>query len=153
MTDLFLREFTADDFVKIELSDTARANRLGQPTEQWGRYHEARGIAATAIAPDGQIVFIFGVHHRWSGCGELWATYAPIVARYPMALQYTRRLIHVLFEYHGYRRLQATVDPRFDAPVRGVKHLGFVYEGTLRCYGPHGEDHDLYALIREDSHG
>lgn len=153
MTRLVLRQYKADDFLRLELSPVAVSCRIGQPIQNWGKYHEAAGPAVTAENTEGEIVFCCGVHFRWGGLGELWATYSPIAARYPLVLRYTRGLIGVLFREHGYRRLQAAVDPRFEAAVRFIEHLGFEREGLMHSYSPNGDDYALYALVDGGTHG
>lgn len=45
------------------------------------------------------------------------------------------------------RRVQALVNPKHEAAIRFIEHLGFENEGLLRQFGPSGEDLYMYARI------
>jgi RimJ/RimL family protein N-acetyltransferase len=136
--------------MSIGLSRVEEVNQIGQPIEEWGEYHKTNGIAATVVDPEGQIVFCLGVHHRWSGFGELWAIYSPLAKKYANTLKVTKMLLRCLDHQFGYHRLQAAIDPRFPETVRFIEHLGLKREFLMRRYGPHGEDRVLYALVKEN---
>ena len=52
-----------------------------------------------------------------------------------------------------YPRIDMEVHTPFEAGHRWARMLGFVREGTMRGYGPNGEDFDLYARVRGNGHG
>ena len=150
MTKLTAREYEVDDFITIQLSEVELLNQIGQPIEEWGEYHRRHGMAVTVEDPAGEIVFCFGVHHKWTGVGEVWAVYSPLVQKYAMSLRLTQSFLKTLEEQFGYYRLYATVDIRFPETVRFVEKLGFEAEGLMRRHGPHGEDRMMYALVKEN---
>ena len=150
MTKLIVRKYEVDDFMDIILSRVEEANQIGQPVEEWGKYHKIHGPAVTVLSPGREILFCCGAHHIWDGCAECWAIYSPLVKKYPSALRLTKELLERLYDQFGYYRLQGAVDPRFTETIRFVEHLGFKQEGLMRRYGPHGEDRILYALVKED---
>ena len=150
MIKLIVREYKADDFATICLSKVEAANQIGQPIEEWGEYHKTHGPAATVTDQEDQVVFCFGIHHKWAGCGEVWAIYSPLAKKYANTLRVTKMLLGCLDRQFGYYRFQAAIDARFPETVRFIEHLGFRQEGVMRRYGPHGEDRILYALVKED---
>lgn len=152
MTRLIVREYQPEDFLNIKLMDYELHCREGQPVEKWAALKKTLGPAATVVDPAGEIVFCCGVHDMWPGVGEIWAVFSPLAQKYAHTWIVAKTLLAVGFK--DYRRLQAALDPA-DCPeaIRFDERLGFQPEGVLRCYGPHGEDRIMYALVREGKDG
>jgi len=95
-------------------------------------------------------VFCCGIHNMWPGVGEIWAVFSPLAKKYPDTWIIARQLLNQYFSQNGYVRLQAALDPE-ECPesIRFDERLGFKPEGTLRNYGPHGEDRIMYALVKD----
>ncbi len=151
MSKLKLRKYKADDFLNIGLMEYERKCREGQPVEKWALVKEKAGPAVTMFDADERIVFCCGVHDMWPGVGEIWGVFSPLTKEYPLIYFAVKELVDILFEKHGYVRLQAPLDPAgCPETIRLNELLGFRPEGLMRRYGPHGEDRVLYALIKED---
>ena len=147
MTHLKVRAYEPKDFVSIVVSEPARLAREGQPVEEWAMYHQEHGPAVTVIDPDCAIVFCAGVHIRWHGTGEIWATFSPLAHKYVRTWHIARLLIDYCYLYLECERLQAAIDPEWTDAVRIAERLGFERECIMKNYGPNGRDMALYALI------
>ena len=153
MTNLRVRPYEAKDFLDIELMEYEKKCREGQPVEVWAEMKESAGPAFTVVDPEGDIVFICGIHGMWPGVGEIWAVFSPLSARYMLTLRIAKCLLKSMFDKH-YVRLQAALDAdNCPQAIRFDERLGFTPEGVLRRYGPHGEDRVMYALVKECEDG
>jgi len=154
MTKLSVRQYEPKDFLNIELMDYEKKCREGQPVEQWAYIKKTIGPAVTVVDPQNQIVFCCGIHSMWAGVGEIWAVFSPLAKKYPDTWIVAKKLLKQYFSENGYVRLQAALDPE-ECPesIRFDERLGFKAEGTLRRYGPHGEDRIMYALVKEKEDG
>lgn len=148
MTKLTVRNYRPEDFLNIELMDYERKCREGQPVKWWSQIKETVGPAVTVVDPQDRIVFCCGIHNMWTGVGEIWAVFSPLAKKYPHTWIVAKELLEINFK--DYVRLQAALDPE-DCPesIRFDERLGFKPEGTLKRYGPHGEDRVMYALVKE----
>jgi RimJ/RimL family protein N-acetyltransferase len=146
-----MRAYKPEDFLAIEPLDSEKKNREGQDVAKWAEMHGKAGPAVTFTDPEGGIVFCCGVMDLWPGVGQVWALFSSLARRYPHTLQAMKWAIRHLFEKYGYVRIQTTVAVNDEAAIRfDEKHLGFKREGIMRRYGLHGEDHILFALLKEN---
>ena len=147
MTHLQVAPYQAADYLSIELSEYEKEYRADQPVAVWAQGHFLAGPAFTARAPDGDIVFMIGVHRIWPGVGEFWCVAAPGISQHPHVLVTGRELFLRLSA--GHVRVQATVNHKHEEGVRLVEHFGFRPEGLMRRYGPNGNDFIMYSIVRE----
>ena len=47
-------------------------------------------------------------------------------------------------------RISCTVQTGWEEGTRWARLLGFTRECTMRCYGPHGQDYDLWAMVNHN---
>lgn len=151
MTRLQMRAYKPEDFLAIEPLDSEKKNREGQDVAKWAELYATAGPAVTFTDPEGGIVFCCGVTDLWPGVGQVWALFSPLARRYPHTLQAMKWAVRHLFEKYEYVRIQTTIAVDNEAAIRfDEKHLGFKREGIMRRYGLHGEDHILFALLKEN---
>jgi hypothetical protein len=85
---------------------------------------------------------------------DFWLMPSRLVQDYPILFHKTvTTKFREMLETTTARRIQGTVDPAYPERVRWITRLGFVKEGTMRAFGPDGQDMDLYAMIRGNDHG
>ena len=100
---------------------------------------------AYAMVKDGETIIMAGVSIFWKGRAFGWAT----VSR--QAGPYMRRItaeVRKFLESSDIKRIETAVDCRFDAGHRWADLLGFTYEGTMKAWGPQGNDFDMYARVK-----
>lgn len=108
------------------------------------KYLQLQGPAATA-EHDGKILACAGVSFQGFGMGVLWAFVSKDAGKHFVRLdRATRRLL----ELAKLKRIEAAAEASFAPGCRWLELLGFEREGLMRAYGPNGEDHMRYALIR-----
>jgi hypothetical protein len=149
VTHLKIRPYDPQDLIGMEVMDAERRRRDGQSVETWARVHAQAGPSFTFEDEAGAVVFCCGVDELWAGVGEAWACFSPLAKKYPHTWQAMKWVIG--FAKSAYHRIQAVLDVDDDAAIRMDERLGFVREGILRKYGPHGEDRFMYAIVREDA--
>lgn len=106
-------------------------------TGAWEYVARSRGMA---IAAGGIVPF-------WEGLGYAWA-----LVDVRIRADESRALIRWIREFlpnTPFRRVQATVRASFVEGANFAELCGLTLEGTLRAYGPAGEDHFMYAWVRE----
>jgi hypothetical protein len=100
---------------------------------------------AYALMVGDETMIMAGVSVFWQGRGFGWAT----VSR--NAGPYMRRItgaVRKFLDTSGIKRIETAVDCRFDAGHRWADLLGFTYEGTMKAWGPQGNDFDMYARVK-----
>jgi hypothetical protein len=106
------------------------------------------GSSACALLVDGTPVFAGGIVNMLWNRGEAWILPTPFLRSHPkICLRELRLHLPRMAAACRFERIQATC-------IKGVsgsifEHLGFLYEGTLLRFGPHGETCNLYARIFE----
>jgi hypothetical protein len=147
MINLQAQNFKAIDFLTMEIGETEKEYRKGQDIAEWAMAHEKAGPALTFKAED-NIVFCAGVHDIWPGVGAAWSVISPRSYKYCRMLWAMKWCVRELFDKLSYIRIQVGVDAQNETAIRFIEHLGFVREGYMRKFGPHGEDHYLYAIVK-----
>ncbi len=111
------------------------------------RNYRAAGPAYTLMVDDVPIVSGGVILLDWRN-GTAWSIPSPLVRKYKIA-SYRAIRWAVFDSIHVYRlkRVEALVDPSFEAGRRMVERMGFKDEGVKRNYGPNGEDFAIYAKI------
>ena len=92
------------------------------------------------------IVFYCGICKVAEKTGEVW------IRILDHSFVEMPRTITNLIDAHfnlGYDRIQSTAVSGDMVSDRWMKYHGFQHEGTLRLYGPNGEDINIYSKLRE----
>lgn len=100
-----------------------------------------RSGSAISVVSDDRMLASGGVFVRM-GIGTVWALFATDAGAHFLALHHAALRI---IEAQRLRRIEATTETHFAQGSRWLELLGFRREGTMRKYGPAGEDHYLYA--------
>lgn len=107
------------------------------------------GPAYTLMTDSGQVVGCAGVNTYWPGVGEAWAILSDLIHKYPLSFHRTVvKMLNQIQTDYKLNRIQATCLQGFNRAEKWLIALGFEYEGTMRKYGPGGEDHYRYARVR-----
>lgn len=103
------------------------------------------GPAFTAL--DGnRVIACAGVVRMWENRDSAWALLDQDCGRQFIGIY---RGMQRFLDLHDTRRVEASVDSRFEAGHRLMGMLGFKREGIMRAYLPDGRDCDLYARIKD----
>lgn len=109
-----------------------------------------RQIQGMTLLIGGEIAGIMGVAPIWDGLGEVTMVPSPLLYRHlKVVLRQAPTWIDTAFNVLGLRRLQALSLVDHPKHARFLKALGFTHEGTLRGYGPNGEDFHIHAIVRK----
>lgn len=101
------------------------------------------GPAYTGLV-GGAVVICAGVSLELPTRGTAWALLSEQACRHLIGCT---RAVETFLRDAQIRRVQTYVDTAFAAGHRWARLLGFEREGTLRAWGPAGEDYDLYARV------
>lgn len=112
--------------------------------QDYGESLKRGGPAFTAV-DDGVVIGCAGVVRMWENRAHAWALLGRDSGRHFVAIY---RGIRRFLDMHDARRIEATVDARFDAGHRLMAMLGFEREGLMRAYLPDGRDVVLYGRVR-----
>lgn len=105
---------------------------------------------AWALVEGGRARGIGGIEPVWEGRHVLWSYAADLSLReWGQVLRFTRRRIARALEREDVRRVECTASLAAPRYCRFLGRLGFAYEGTLRAYGPGGEDMAMFSQVRE----
>jgi hypothetical protein len=109
----------------------------------------ATGGEAFTVFEDGEILACLGVFQFWPGRGLCWAVLSSDLRRHMVVLS---KRIRAYFDQCGYARLEATIDPNFEAAIRWATALGFTCETPdgMKKYTPSGATQLLYSRVRND---
>lgn len=110
----------------------------------YGEMLKRSGPCFTALDGD-QVVACAGVLRMWDNRDQAWALLSATSGRMFVPIY---RGIRRFLDMHDARRIEATVDSKFEAGHRLMRLLGFEFEGHMRAYLPDGRDCDLYARVR-----
>jgi RimJ/RimL family protein N-acetyltransferase len=100
---------------------------------------------AYACLADNKVIAMAGVSMFWKGRGHAWATIADNGRPYLKAI--TKEVLNFL-KFTSISRIETSVDCRFEAGHKWAQMLGFEKEGTMRSWGPNGENYDLYSRVK-----
>lgn len=111
-------------------------------------YFQKHGVGFTVLADDG-IVGAAGVVMVLQGNWECWCYTTELFPKYSFAVHRSvKRFLDAFAKRSDWRRFQCVVDSTYPVAVRWVEALGLEREGTLRKYGPQGQDYYQYARIQ-----
>lgn len=91
------------------------------------------------------VVICAGVYLDIPQRGIAWALLSEKACAHMVSC--TRAVARFLAEYKV-RRIQTYVETSFAQGHRWAGVLGFAREGTLKAWGPNGEDYDIYARVQ-----
>ena len=115
--------------------------------EYSAHYFKKHGVGFTALADDG-IVGAAGVVMVLPGNWEVWCYTTEMFSKYGFAIHRSvKRFLDAFAKRSDWRRFQCVVDSTYPVAVRWVEALGLEREGTLRRYGPDGQDYYQYARV------
>lgn len=98
------------------------------------------------VEDEGQVLMCTGMVPVFKEYGYLWSVLAPETGLKMVGIH---RIAVRFLDTLTVRRLEATVEVGFDAGVKWMEMLGFELEAPrMRCYGPNGEDHMLFAKVK-----
>src|SRR5574342_128376 len=106
---------------------------------------EMDGPGWTGRLPDGRVLGCAGMTQIAPWVADFWLIPSRWVKDYPILFHktVTREFVKLLACTQA-RRIQGVVDPQYLERVRWIERLGFAREGTMRAFGPDGQDMDLY---------
>lgn len=110
----------------------------------YGRSLQNGGPCFTAFAGM-EVVACAGVVQQWEGRAQAWSLLSVMHMTYKKSLFLA---VKRFLDHYPMRRVECTVDPRSVQAKNWAKHLGFTYEGLARKYTPHGDDMELWAMVR-----
>lgn len=117
------------------------------PSPEYLNFYARQPWAITAIAADGRILMCAGIIQFWENRGECWCHLAAVCRQEFVAL--FRAMHRTLFRACPLRRIEATVEEKFEQGHRMMRLLGFEAEGLAKAYYPDGRAVMRYAHIRE----
>lgn len=100
--------------------------------------------AYTALV-DGAPVAVAGLMDFWPGRAMAWSYIGEGAGLHMVRLT---RAIRNFLDGQEIRRIEAYVDPDFEAGLRWIELLGFTREGRLRAFMPDGRDTVIFARVR-----
>lgn len=147
MRTLKIEPFQPLHLVEIELPPRWSSEEIHTLRRTIGAVYQ-RGPSYTAFYEE-RVIGCGGVHEFWPGVGEGWAVFCVRIGEFKRELlRYSREYLDVIMDEGNFRRVQATAQAAWPEACSFLERLGFVREGTLRGYGPEGEDHIMYARVK-----
>ncbi len=98
---------------------------------------------------DGKLIGCGGIINIWPGLAEAWLALTPF-AKAHVSFLYRQSLRFLPWARSTYtlRRIQTTVQADWVEALRFIERLGFVRVALLEQYGPNGEAHFLYEMVK-----
>jgi RimJ/RimL family protein N-acetyltransferase len=140
-----IRQFEPDDFLNLKLQPMQACLSFGGQTVENAQALRQSQESFTATV-DGEIVACIGLIEFWPGRRMVWAYLSAGAGPHLLAL--TRR-IRSWMRFFGKGRIEAAIDPQFEASVRWALLLGFQNETPfgMEEWIP-GKTFHLYARVR-----
>lgn len=140
-----IARFRAEDLARLAVqpAQAGYAQLFADP--DYGAAIE-RGQWAFTAWHDDTVLGCGGLALEWPGRGVLWSVLSAAAGPHMRALH---RATLGFLQQSDVRRIEMVVDAGFAAGHRWAKMLGMTPEGTLRAYGPAGEDFVMYSRIRK----
>lgn len=132
------------DLLRAQGVQDAQASEVSLVPASYASITPPVGPAVTAFAGD-RVLICGGIQRLLPGNGVCWALMSADAGRHMHWLHYA---VKRFLELERWRRLEATVEERFEAGCRWVRLLGFTDEGAMPGYGLMGETHRRYARVR-----
>lgn len=136
------------DLLEIREREVQSMNIIGRAKERMEVLAQT-GNCFTMIY-SGKIIGVMGWFEHWPEVCELFVLPTIYLSEAGFIFARTmKRYLHSFEKVRNFRRVQVTA-------VKDILHnrwlswLGFVIEGTLKKYGPNGEDFIMWARYKED---
>lgn len=134
-------EFEPEHIYKLRLRDEE------EDVRNLKIYENITGPAVTILINNKPIacggVHIFDTNR---GVGEAWVVCDRNINKYIKPFfEISAGFLNEVIKTYGLRRLQARVVVDFELGVQYVEHLGFKREGTMKKFGPDGDDFYMYG--------
>jgi len=131
--------YTPEHFSRIKLKEVM-AKDLGEISTCNG---------SVTFLVDDEPVAIFGGFFISQGVFQVWSLMSESVRKYPLAFHKSvKEMIDHWFERLNMTRMQMSVRVDHVEGARWAELLGFSCEGTMKKYGPTGDDHKLFARVK-----
>jgi hypothetical protein len=142
-------DLTIEHLKKLAVDYLVHASTGPVTLEILEKSYFSAGSVAYCLLSDGEPVFACGiVNLQWSR-GEGWILPTPFFKRHvKTCYRIFKKMLPEMALRNHFRRVQAVCAVGF--PETLFPHLGFEYEGTLKCFGPFGEQCRMYARIFDD---
>lgn len=149
------------DYPRHKLVDWSPAHYLmcdlNDFDEDLARYHDDylsvlthyanSGVAYTGIG-EGVVYAMFGVYEYWKGSAEAWLIPSKHIGRKTLSFHRTALQFFELAAKKMYiKRLQLTIHSHNVQALKWAERCYFEYEGTMRRYGPDGNDYKIYSRL------
>jgi len=103
---------------------------------------------ALTFTLNGQPIAIFGWYFICEGVAQVWGLLSDAIKiRKKEFHKIVMKIIESAFDHYLLRRMQMSVRSGFHEGLRWAGSLGFKYEGTMKKYGPSGDDYWLLARV------
>jgi len=144
-TDAHLRCLELQDvqaFMKAYLNDRDYVDTLISSGQAYSIL--SRGLGDNANSEQ-KVLACMGLSHFTQGRAFAWS----LISHYARPRDFIgiTRIVRELLARQKIRRIETTVRSDFERGHNWARKLGFVREGTMRCFGEDGFDYDLYARI------
>jgi len=95
-----------------------------------------------------RIVAVSGLNYTRPGVGELWQFPGVHAKKYGVQLvKAIKEIVPHLFTQFNLHRIHMTTEVHWKEGPKWAKLLGFELEGTLKDFGPNGDEH-IYARVK-----
>lgn len=122
--------------------------RLGVEATSLRLTYFSPGSVSYCLLADGEPVFAGGIVNMQWRRGEAWMLPTPFFFNnIRVCYRRIKEILPLMAVEGGFRRVQSTCAITISTTMFKFKHLGFNYEGTMRCFGPKGEDCFMYAKV------
>jgi len=106
---------------------------------------------ARTLMLDWKPIGVIGVTPQWDGNCWAWAFLSPLAVKYRLFLTRAARVyIEKAHKALNLRRMQVSVSVDHTAALDWAEVLGFEIEGTMRFYGPSGEDCYMMSKVWDE---
>ena len=104
------------------------------------------GSISYCLLANGEPVFAGGIVNLMWNRGEAWVLPTRFFRSHvKICFKTLRDMISKAAKEGSFKRVQATCAVTVSAKL--FEHLGFEHEGTMKCFGPRGEDCLMYARL------
>ena len=123
-------------------------DRLGHNDSESRKSYFSDGSISYCLLADGEPVLAGGIVNMQWNRGEAWMLPTPFFHRHVrVCYKKIKDTIPYMAKIGGFKRVQTTCAVMVSTIL--FEHLGFVYEATLKCFGPNGETCYMYARFFE----